>query len=124
MIFVETYLRISDNSGGKICQCIKVLSPVSLKSKIGGTIGSFILVTLKKVLPLKKVKKGSIYKGLIIRVKKTVNRVIGYLSFDINSIVLLNKKNEPFGSRINGILGKEIRELKQGRLVSLSSGLL
>lgn len=124
MILIETFVKIADNSGAKVGQCIKVLTPVSLGSKIVARIGNFILIALKKVLPSKKVKKGGIYKALIIRMKKQVNRVIGYLSFDVNAIVLLNKKNEPLGTRISGILGKELREFKHAKIVSLSSGVL
>jgi large subunit ribosomal protein L14 len=124
MIFVETFVKIADNSGARVAQCIKVLTPISLKTSLAAVIGSFIIVTLKKVLPAKKVKKGSLYKGIVVRIKKIVNRVIGQISFDLNSIILLTKKEEPIGSRIIGILGKEVRELNQTKIISLSSGLL
>lgn len=124
MIFVESILEVVDNSGGKQGKCIRILSPVTLRCKVPGVLGSFVLVSLRKVLPLRKVKKGCIYKGLIVRTRKVVRRVIGYLKFDSNAVVLLNKKNEPLGSRIKGVLGKETRELKNAKVVSLALGII
>ncbi len=124
MIFVESILDVVDNSGGKQGKCIRILTPISLVCRRPGLLGNYILVTLRKVITLKKVKKGSIYKGLIIRTVKIVERAIGFLKFDKNAVILLNKKNEPLGSRIKGILGKEVREMKNTKVVTLASGLL
>jgi large subunit ribosomal protein L14 len=124
MIFVESILEVVDNSGGKQGKCIRVLTPISLTCRRFGTLGNYILLTLRKVIPLKKVKKGSIYKGLIIRTIRLVERSIGFLQFDKNSAILLNKKNEPIGSRIKGLLGKEVRETKNSKVITLAAGLL
>jgi large subunit ribosomal protein L14 len=124
MIFVESLLEIVDNSGGKQGRCIRVLTPVSLNCKRPGLLGNFILITVRKILIIKKVKKGNIYKGLIVRTSKIVERSIGFLKFDKNSIILLNKKNEPIGSRIKGILGKETRENKNVKITSLATGII
>lgn len=124
MLFVETIVDIVDNSGGKQGKCIRILTPISLICRRSGTIGNYILITLRKVIFFKKVKKGSIYKGLIIRTRKTVERSIGFLRFDKNAVILLNKKNEPLGSRVKGVLGKEIREFKNTKVLSLALGLL
>jgi large subunit ribosomal protein L14 len=124
MIFVESIIDIADNSGGKQGKCIRILTPISLICRRPGVLGNYILLTLRKIILLKKVKKGSIYKGLIIRTLKIVERAIGYLKFDKNAVVLLNKKNEPLGSRVKGIIGKEVRETKNSKVVTLALGLL
>jgi len=112
MLFVQSKIKIVDNSGAKIGRIIKVLTPPSMNGRIKANLGSLILLSLKKVLPFKKVKKGNIYHAIFIRSKQVVVRVIGLLSFEYNSCVLLNKKLEPIASRVNGIVAKEIREKK------------
>jgi large subunit ribosomal protein L14 len=124
MIFVESLIDIVDNSGGKQGKCIRVLTPLSIICRRPGTIGNFVLVAMQKIFIMKKIKKGSIYKGLIVRTLKIIERSIGFLKFDQNAIILLNKKNEPIGSRIKGILGKETRENRNVKIVSLSLGLI
>ena len=124
MVQVQTSIKIIDNSGAKLGKCIKVLTPKSMKGNMIASVGDLILVTLKRVIPLKKVKKGTIYKALLVRSKKILKRVIGYLFFEDNAAILLNKKDEPIGSRISGIIGKEIRELKFTKIVSLVSGII
>jgi large subunit ribosomal protein L14 len=123
MIFVESLVDIVDNSGGKQGKCIRILSPISLVCRRPGIIGNFVLIVLRKITLIRKVKKGSIYKALIVRICKIVERSIGFLNFDQNAVVLLNKKNEPLGSRIKGLLGKETRENKTVKVVSLAFGL-
>jgi len=60
MLFVQSKIKIIDNSGARLAKIIKVLTPVSLNGRVKAYIGSLILLTLKKVLPLKKVKKGNL----------------------------------------------------------------
>ena len=124
MLFIQSKIKIIDNSGAKIGRIIKVLSPISLKSNQKAVVGSLLLLSLQKVLPLKKVKKGSIYHALFLRSIQIIPRVIGYISFDLNSCLLLNKKLEPVASRLTGLVVKEIREKKYSKIISIASGIL
>ncbi len=124
MLFIQSQIKIIDNSGAKLGRVIKILTPKSLGGRQKGVVGSLLLLSIKKVLALKKVKKGNIYQALFLRSKQIIPRVIGYISFDFNSCLLLNKKLEPIASRINGLVSKEIREKKYSKVISISSGLL
>lgn len=124
MIFVESLVEIVDNSGGKQGKCIRVLTPRSSVGRRPAVLGNFVLIAMRRVLAMKKIKKGSIYKGLIVRTVKIVERSIGFLKFDHNAVILLNKKNEPLGSRIRGVLGKETRENRNVKISSLALGLI
>ena len=124
MLFIQSQIKIIDNSGVKLGRVIKILTPKSLGGRQKGVVGSLLLLSIKKVLALKKVKKGNIYQALFLRSKQIIPRVIGYISFDFNSCLLLNKKLEPIASRINGLVSKEIREKKYSKVISISSGLL
>ena len=105
MIIIGTKLNIVDNSGGKIAKCIKVI-----KKKKTASIGSIILVSLKKFLNRRKVKKRVIYIGLIIGVKSWVYRLDGaFIKFFSNRILLFNKQFKFIGTRIYGILLKEVK---------------
>jgi large subunit ribosomal protein L14 len=124
MIFVESLVDVVDNSGGKQGKCIRILTPITLVCRRPGFLGNYILISLRKLLLHKKVKKSSIYKGLIVRTLNIVKRAVGFLQFDKNAIILINKKNEPLGSRIKGVIGKEIRDFNISKVVSLSIGLI
>jgi large subunit ribosomal protein L14 len=104
MILVSTILNVSDNSGGRLAKCIHIY-----KKKKFGTIGDIILVTIKTYNTKKKIKKGEMYLSLIIRVKKFFFYNNSYIKFDDNSIVLLNKKFLPVGTRLFGVSLRNIR---------------
>lgn len=125
MIQNGTYLNVQDNSGARLVQCIKISK--GYKSRYS-SIGDLILVSIKKLRTkrrlLSKVKKGEIFKALIIRTKtkfKTLNNG-NFQSFTENSVVLLNKQNKLIGTRIFGFVPKKLRYTKFFRLISLSSG--
>ena len=104
MIQQQTVLNVSDNSGAKSVKCIKVLG--GLKKKIAN-VGDIIVVSVVKLRNKSKknskVKKGEVLKALIIRTKsKKPKRDGSYISFDNNSVSLLNKHNKPIGSRLLG----------------------
>ncbi len=98
MISVGTYLTCSDNSGARVLQCIRVYN-----CKKFGSIGDIILVTVKTNNPKKKLKRGELYKGLIIRTKYVARYSLNYYRFNDNAIVLLNKKNLPLGTKLFGV---------------------
>lgn len=120
MIIVGMVVNIADNSGGKVGKCIKVLN-----KKRFGVIGDTIIISVIKLRSQGKVKRKEIYKGLIVRTRKPFFRNNGsYLNFDDNSVILLNKKEKPVGSRMKGPILKELRRKKMVRLISVSSAIL
>jgi large subunit ribosomal protein L14 len=123
MIQIQTKLKINDNTGIKIGQCIKIY-----KSKTG-KIGDVILISAKKLRlnPKKKNKivKGDLFKALIIHTVYTTKNTIGnFIKFDKNSIIILNNQNKPLGTRIFGPITSEFRKQKNFKILSLSSNIL
>jgi large subunit ribosomal protein L14 len=107
MIIIGTKLLIVDNSGGKIAKCIRIIEKGKKKF---ASVGNTILVSLVKFINKKKVKKRVIYIGLIIGIKYWVCRMDGtYIKFFSNSILLFNKQSKFLGTRIYGILLKEVK---------------
>lgn len=104
MIFVSTIVKVSDNSGARLARCIHIY-----KKKKFASIGDMILVSIKTYNPKKKIKKGEMYLSLVIRVKRFLNYNNGYIKFEDNAVVLLNKKFLPLGSRLFGLSIKNIR---------------
>lgn len=122
MIFNGTRLNVCDNSGVKWVQCIKVLGG---KPKTFGLPGDIIVVSIKTSKSLSKIKKKDIHKGIIVRVKKKICRPDGSsISFSQNSVILLNAKGMPIGSRVFGPVAKELRTKKNMKLVSLCTKML
>ena len=114
MIFNGTILNVCDNSGVKWVQCIKVLGG---KPKTFGRPGDIIVVSIKTAKSLSKIKKKDIYKAIIVRVKKKICREDGSsISFSQNSVVLLNVKGTPIGSRVFGPVAKELRIKKKYKI--------
>jgi large subunit ribosomal protein L14 len=122
MIQVESKLDVADNSGAKVVKCIKVLGG---SKKRYATIGDIIVVSIQEAMPHSKVKKGEIYRAVVVRTKKEVGRPNGsYIKFDTNSAVLLNKNMEPIGTRIFGPVARELRDKRFMRIVSLAPEVL
>jgi len=127
MIQKGTFLNISDNSGAKKVCCLHIYKN---KKKIAET-GDLILVSIKTLRSKKrlksKVKKGELYKALIIRTKSFQNKskIIGYnMSFLENSVILLDKKYKLIGSRIIGPVSRQFKSTKYSRIISISSALI
>jgi large subunit ribosomal protein L14 len=112
MIQPKTRLKIIDNSGGDIAECIHVYNKYKRRH---GSLGDIIKVSIKK---LKKkgnirVKKGHLYLGLIVQTKKKfVFKSGNFKCFNQNSIILLSSQKKPLGTRINGFLDSELRYKK------------
>lgn len=116
MIQTQTVLKSGDNSGIRFVKCIQVYN-----GQIG-SINSLILVTVKTVKSYDKIKKGDLFKSIVIRVKCKKHRKTGYsLTFNENTIVLLNKKNELYGTRVFGPICNELRKKNFLKLLSLGS---
>ncbi len=118
MIQEETNLTAADNSGAKKIRCIRVLGGHGKKY---ASIGDLIVITVKSAIPNAPVKKGKVYKAVVVRTKKEIRRRDGsYIRFDDNAAVILNEKGEPRGTRIFGPVARELREKNYMRIVSLA----
>src|SRR5213593_725936 len=106
MIQAQTILDVADNSGARKVMCIKVLGGSKRRY---ASIGDVIVVSVREAIPNAKVKKGDVAKAVIVRTKKEIARADGsYIRFDGNSAVLINKDNEPVGTRIFGPVAREL----------------
>ncbi len=122
MIQMTTVLDVADNSGAKKVFCIKVLGGSRRKY---ASVGDVIVVSIKEALPNSKVKKGDVARAVIVRTAKEVARPDGsYIRFDANSAVLVNKENEPIGTRIFGPVARELRAKKFMKIISLAPEVL
>lgn len=119
---MQSRVEVADNSGAKEVQCIKVLGGSHHDiAKLGDTI----VVSVKNALPNGKVKKGDIFRALIVRTAKETQRSDGStIKFDKNAVVLINKTQEPIGTRIFGPVAREIRNRGFMRIVSLAPEVL
>ncbi|MEM7096364.1 MAG: 50S ribosomal protein L14 [Actinomycetota bacterium] len=122
MIQQESRLKIADNSGAKEVLCIKVLG--GSKRRYAG-VGDVIVATVKDAMPAAGVKKGEVVKCVIVRTAKERRRPDGsYIKFDENAAVIINENREPRGTRIFGPVGRELREKRFMRIVSLAPEVL
>lgn len=118
MIQQESYLDVADNTGAKVCRCIRVLG--GSKRRFAG-IGDLVIASVRKALPTSDIKEGSVVKGVIVRTKFPTRRTDGsYVRFDRNAIVLVDKDNEPRGTRIFGAVARELRDHKFTKIISLA----
>ena len=118
MIQQESRLKIADNSGAKEVLCIKVLG--GSKRRYAG-VGDVIVATVKDAMPAAGVKKGEVVKCVVVRTTKERRRPDGsYIRFDENAAVLIKDDLTPRGTRIFGPVGRELRDRRFMRIVSLA----
>jgi large subunit ribosomal protein L14 len=125
MIQQQTYLDIADNTGAKQAMCIKVLGGSSSRGKFKrrvATIGDVIICAVKKALPAGEVKQGEIIRCVVVRTKQVTRRPDGsYVRFDKNAAVVIDKDNNPRGTRIFGAVARELRDKNFMKIVSLAA---
>ena len=122
MLQMESTAAVADNSGAKIVKVIKVLGGSHRRV---ASIGDVVVVSIQTAIPRGKVKKGDVHRAVIVRVKKELNRKDGSsIRFDKNAVVLLNKQNEPIGTRIFGPVTRELRDTGFMKIVSLAPEVL
>ena len=122
MIQVQTELQVADNTGAKKIECIKVLGGSKRRY---ASIGDTIVIAVKEAIPKGKVKKGSVHKAVVVRVKKGIHRDDGSkVKFDNNAAVLVDDKGEPVGTRIFGPVTRELRNRGQMKIISLAPEVL
>jgi large subunit ribosomal protein L14 len=122
MVQTTTTLDVADNSGAKKIMCIRVLGGTKRKY---ASLGDVIVVSVKEAIANSKVKKGEVSRAVIVRTKKEVSRQDGsYIRFDSNSAVLVDKDNEPIGTRIFGPVARELRAKRFMKIISLAPEVL
>lgn len=125
MIQQETMLDITDNSGVKTAQCIKVLKRSGSHGKFTrpvASVGDVICVAIKKVLPSCQLDGKKVHKCVIVRTKSPVKRADGsYVRFDSNAAVMIDTEGNPVGTRIFGAVARELREKNFMKIISLAS---
>ena len=118
MIQQESRLKVADNTGAKEILCIRVMG--GSKRRYAG-IGDTIVATVKDAIPGGHVKKGEVVEAVVVRTKKETRRKDGsYIRVDENAAVIIKNDNEPRGTRIFGPVGRELREKKFMRIISLA----
>ena len=122
MIQQESRLKVADNTGAKEILCIRVLGGSGRRY---AGIGDIIVATVKDAIPGGNVKRGDVVKAVVVRTVKERRRPDGsYIKFDENAAVIIKNDNEPRGTRIFGPVGRELREKRFMKIVSLAPEVL
>ena len=122
MIQQESILQIADNTGAKSALCIRVLG--GSRRRYAG-VGDVIVATVKDAIPNAGIKKGEVVRAVVVRTAKETRRRDGtYIRFEDNAAVIITDQGEPRGTRIFGPVGRELRERKYMKIVSLAPEVL
>ena len=122
MIQTETRLRVADNSGAKEIMCIRVLGSSAQRY---GRVGDVIIAAVKDAQPNQQVKNGEVVRAVVVRQAKEYRRRDGSrIRFDENAAVLINDQQQPRGTRIFGPVGRELRDKRFMRIISLAPEVL
>jgi len=118
MIQEMSMLDVADNTGAKRAMCLKVLGGSKRRF---ASVGDVIVAVIKKALPAGEVKEHEVVKGVIVRTAYAVRRADGsYIKFDRNALVVIDKDNNPRGTRIFGAVARELRDANFMKIVSLA----
>ena len=118
MIQMQTNLEVADNSGARRVMCIKVLGGAGRRY---ASVGDVIVVSVKEAIPRGRVKKGDVLRAIVVRTAQGVKRKDGSLiRFDKSAAVIVNKQNEPIGTRIFGPVPRELRAKNHMKIISLA----
>ena len=122
MLQQESRLKVADNSGAKEVLTVRVLGGTKRRY---ASIGDKIVVSVKQASPSGTIKKGQVSTAVVVRTTKEVRRIDGsYIRFDDNACVLLNPTGEMRGTRVFGPVGRELREKKFMKIISLAPEVL
>ena len=121
MIQPQTYLTVADNTGARKIMCIRILG----NNKKYGNIGDVIIGVVKDATPNMPVNRSDVVRAVVVRTRSTVRRKDGMsIRFDDNAAVLINKENNPRGTRVFGPIAREIRDKSFTKIVSLAPEVL
>ena len=122
MIQMQTNLEVADNSGARRVMCIKVLGGAGRRY---ASVGDVIVVSVKEAIPRGRVKKGDVLRAIVVRTAQGIKRKDGsMIRFDKSAAVIVNKQNEPIGTRIFGPVPRELRAKNHMKIVSLAPEVL
>jgi large subunit ribosomal protein L14 len=122
MIQMQTNLEVADNSGARRVMCIKVLGGAGRRY---ASVGDVIVVSVKEAIPRGRVKKGDVLRAIVVRTAQGIKRKDGSLiRFDRSAAVIVNKQNEPIGTRIFGPVPRELRAKNHMKIISLAPEVL
>lgn len=118
MIQEQTILDVADNTGAKQAMCIKVLGGSRRRY---ASLGDVIIASVKRALPQGEVKAGDVVRAVVVRTRSNVRRRDGsYIRFDGNALVIIDKDDNPRGTRIFGAVARELRDRNFMKIVSLA----
>lgn len=118
MIQLRTMLNVADNSGARRLQCFHVMGGSYRRY---ASLGDIIVCSVIDALPNGAIKKGTVVRAVVVRVKRNLRRPDGsYVSFDENAACLVDDKNEPRGTRVFGPVARELRDKEFLKIVSLA----
>jgi large subunit ribosomal protein L14 len=121
MLQVRSILEVADNTGAKRAAAIGVIG----RNQRYAGIGDVIKAHIKEASPDGTVKKGEVVDAVVVRTRHRIRRADGsYLRFDSNAIVIIDKENNPRGTRIFGPVARELREKKFMKIISLAPEVL
>ena len=121
MIQNQTYLQVADNSGAKEIMCIRILGG----NRKYATIGDVIIGVVKDAIPNMPIKRSDVVRAVIMRTKNTIRRKDGMsIRFDDNAAVIINKENNPRGTRVFGPVARELRDKNFTKIISLAPEVL
>jgi len=122
MIQQYTLLKVADNSG---VRRIRAITPLGSNVGLICSIGDVISANVREAEPDSKIPKGKVIRAVVVRTRKEVRRKDGsYIRFDDNAAVVIDKAGEPVGTRVFGPVGRELREKKFMKIVSLAPEVL
>ena len=123
MIQTESKIKVADNSGARVVQCIRVLGGFRPRY---AHIGEVFVATVKEATPHTAIKKGDLVRAILVRSKKEIRRKDGtYLRFSENACVIVDKeKKEPKATRIFGPVAREVRQAGYIKVASLAPEVL
>jgi large subunit ribosomal protein L14 len=122
MIQAQSRLKVADNTGAKVIECIRIMGR---SRKTTAEVGDVIIAAVKSAMPNAPVKKGDVVRAVIVRTAKEYGRPDGsYIRFDENAAVLINNQGNPRGTRIFGPVARELRDRDYMKIISLAPEVL
>lgn len=127
MIQTQTLLKVSDNSGGKLARCLKVLKKGTNPKY--AKVGDLVIVSIQSIRSrnkiTSKVKKGDVVNAVVVKTLTPLKRITGLMThFTQNAVVILTKQKKPLGTRVFGVVPKELRFKKFTKILTLAAGVV
>lgn len=117
MLQIRTSIDVADNTGAKVAWTIGVLG----RNQRYAGVGDIIKVHIREAAPDGTVKKGEVQNAVVVRTRAAIRRADGsYLRFDRNAVVIIDKDNNPKGTRIFGPVARELRQKRFMKIISLA----